>query len=139
METASLIRGGIGLIGAAAMLAAFWFHSLKRLVIDLAVVWEVLGGLLVITACFPQLSAWTKLLSPASGLLLVCLGAAGLWGAFQFCLSISRLSMQSRELAIQLSLLLQENRQLAEEIERLQLAEEPAYGYKHEQLSQSEI
>ena len=111
MGMADIIKYGIIFMGIAIMLSSFWFHSIKKMTSDLAVVWCLLGLVMVVVGLVPALSAgWT-------GLALFGVGSACLWGAFQICLLISRLLTQNQELAMQVSLLLEENRRILAKLE----------------------
>ncbi len=48
---------------------------------------------------------------------LFIVGAVCLWGGFQFSLLLSRLAMKNHELAMQVSLLLQENERIMRQLE----------------------
>lgn len=87
--------------------------------VNLAVVWEILGAILIAIGSVPVLSSWTHLISMGTGLGLFIVGAVCLWGGFQFSLLVSRLAMKNQELAIQVSLLIQENEKLIQQFEEL--------------------
>lgn len=117
MGMADIIKYGIIFMGIAIMLSSFWFHSIKKMTSDLAVVWCLLGLVMVVVGLVPALSAWINRISGWTGLALFGVGAACLWGAFQICLLISRLLTQNQELAMQVSLLLEENRRILAKLE----------------------
>lgn len=119
MGTAGVVKYGMVIVGGLTILASFWFHSIKRLTVNFAVVWEFLGVILIVIGAVPVLSAWTRLISAGTGLALFCLGTVCLMGGFQFSLLVSQLTMKTQELAMQVSLLNQENERIMYELEEI--------------------
>ncbi len=119
METAYLVKYGMIVVGIVIILAGFWFHSIKKMTVNFSVVWEFLGVILIIIGSVPVLSAWTRLISAGTGFALFCLGTICLMGGFQFSLLVSQLTMKNQELAIQVSLLNQENERILFELEEI--------------------
>ena len=58
MEAGSIVEMALIAAGIAVMLCSFWFLSLKKLTADLAVVWEIIGVVLVITGVISWLFGW---------------------------------------------------------------------------------
>ena len=113
----------IGLMAAGVVLIVFSFrtHCAKRLSVDYAVAWSLLGALLIVLGAVvvPALSAWTREL-----------GTAAKWGLFCVCILlvstgmhesmvISQLTSKNQELAMQVAMLNQENETIKAEVERL--------------------
>ncbi len=118
--TADIIKYGMIAAGIFIIISSFWFHSVRKLTVNLAVVWEILGAVLFATGIFPVFSSWTYHISTGTGLALFFVGAACLWGGFQFSLLVSRLVMKNRELAIQISLLVQEDEKIMRLLEEME-------------------
>ena len=108
MEAGSIIRIAMTTAGIAVMLCSFWFLSVKKMTADFAVIWEILGVLLLMIGAVPGLSGWTLNLFARGEQLVICIGAAGVFFCYLFSLLISRLSMKNHGLAIEVSMLLQE-------------------------------
>ncbi len=129
--TADIVKYGIIAAGVFIMISSFWYHSYRKLTVNLAVVWEIFGAILIVTGIFPVLSSWAHHISRGTGLALFFMGAVCLWGGFQFNLLLSRLAMKNQELAIQVSLLIQENerimRQIEEQTDRMREYEEKTF------------
>lgn len=119
LGTSEIVKYGMIGAGIFIMISSFWYHSVRRLTVNLAVVWEILGAVLIIAGIFPVLSSWTHHISRGTGLVMFCVGAVCLWGGFQFSLLVSRLAMKNQELAMQVSLLNQENEQIIRKMEEL--------------------
>ncbi len=118
--TADIIKCGMIAAGIFIMISSFWFHSVRKLTVNLAVVWEILGVILLATGIFPVFSSWTYHISTGTGLALFFVGVACLWGGFQFSLLVSRLAMKNQELAMQISLLIQENEKMMWQLDELE-------------------
>ncbi len=108
MEAGSIVEMALIAAGIAVMLCSFWFLSLKKLTADLAVVWEIIGVVLVITGVISWLFGWHMEFQEITEPVLIGIGLAGLFFGFEFSLLISRLIMRNQELAIDLFMLLQE-------------------------------
>lgn len=128
---ADIVKYGMIAAGVFVMVSSFWNHSLRKLTVNLAVVWEIFGAILIVTGVFPVLSTWAHHISRGTGMALFIVGAVCLWGGFQFSLLLSRLAMKNHELAMQVSLLLRENeeimRQLEEQADRMREYEEKTF------------
>lgn len=119
METVNILKYGIIAVGVLIIIASFWSHSIKKMSVNFAVVWELLGVILIVIGVVPVLSAWTRLISAGTGVALFVLGAICFLGGFQFSLLVSQLTMKNQELAMQVSLLNQENERILMELEEL--------------------
>lgn len=106
--------------GIFIMFSSFWYHSVRKLTVNLAVVWEILSVILIVTGALPVLSSWTYHLSTGTGVVMFFLGAVCLWGGFQFSILVSHLAMKNRELAMQVSLLMQEDAEMTKRLEALE-------------------
>ena len=118
--TADIIRHGMIVAGTFTMIFSFWYHSVRKLTVNFAVVWEILSIILIAAGVIPAFSSWAYHLSAGTGLVLFFLGAVSLWGGFQFSILVSHLAMKNRELAMQVSLLMQEDAKMAEQLEALE-------------------
>lgn len=118
LGTADIVKYGMIMVGIFIMTSSFWYHSVRKLTVNLAVVWEILGAILIAAGIFPALSSWTHHISKGTGLVLFVVGAVCLWGGFQFSLLLSRLAMKNQELAMQVSLLIQENEKIIQHLEK---------------------
>ncbi len=128
MDTSVLLRPAMCVIGGAIMAAGFLCLSQKKMTVNLALVAEFLGAALIVTGAVPAFSAWTKLLSMGTGTALLAIGAVGVLGAFQVALLISKLLMRQEELAVQVSLLLEENRRLDKRLGEIEAHEKDFVG-----------
>lgn len=97
------------------------------------IVWGIVAVVVIFAGIVLQPTQWNRYIS-WSGLLLILFGATLLLaGAFYFSVRISRLTRQVRELAIQVSLLNQENAMILRELTR-NSAENEMEEYEEETL-----
>lgn len=108
MEAGSIIKIAMTAAGIVIMLCSFWFLSVKRMTADFAVIWEIVGILLIVIGAVPGLSGWTKDLLPKGEQLVLCIGAAGVFFCYLFSLLFSGQLTKNHELAIEVSMLLHE-------------------------------
>ena len=94
-------------MGIGIMIVTFVLHAKKKLTVNLAVTWELLGIAAILSGAVPRFSGWSSRI----GLVL--------WGVYQMTIQISSLLMKNQELAILVSLLNQENERILRELEKL--------------------
>ncbi len=117
------IRIGFVVIGAALIGFTFCTHCAKRLTVDYAVAWSLLGAILVFMGLIPAFSRWLSSLGPQVEWVLFCAGVLLLAAGMHESIVISRLLTKNKELSMQVSLLNQENEEMKAEVERLAAAE----------------
>lgn len=119
MSTATIIKVCVILAGLGIMAVTFVLHAEKKLTINLAVTWELLGLAVILSGAVPKFSGWSSRLSLGSLAVLLLTGFLVVWGMYQMTIQISSLLMKNQELAMQVSLLNQENERIIKELERL--------------------
>lgn len=119
MNTAIWIRLGFVVIGILLMMLTFLSHAKKKITVNLAVVWELLGLAAVLVGAIPVLSRWCSLLGEGTAIVMFVIACIVICGGFRICLLISSLMMKTQELAMQVSLLNQENEKILKTLEEL--------------------
>ena len=119
LSTAVIMKIGLIIVGVMIMIMSFVFHAKRKLTVNLAVVWEFLGFALILIGAVPVFSSWCHLLARGTVIAMFVVGALALWGSYILCILLSNLSMKNQELAMQVSLLNQENELMLKEIEKL--------------------
>ena len=119
LSTAVIMKTGLIIVGVMIMIMSFVFHAKRKLTVNLAVVWEFLGFALILIGAVPVFSSWCHLLAKGTVIAMFVIGALALWGSYILCILLSNLSMKNQELAVQVSLLNQENELMLKEIEKL--------------------
>ena len=116
MSTAAIVKFSVILVGIGIMAITFVMHAEKKLTVNLAVTWELLGIAAILSGAVPKFSGWSSRLSLGSLVVLLITAFLVLWGVYQMTIQISSLIMKNQELAMQVSLLNQENEMLLEKI-----------------------
>lgn len=103
----------VGLVILAATVVSL---SRRHMTESFCIAWGAISVMVICAGIILRPSGWSKYIS-WGGMLLILLGATVLLvGAFFFSVRISRLTRQVRELAIQVSLLNQENAMILREL-----------------------
>ena len=113
---AVIMKIGIIVFGFAMILAGFLFHSRKKLAVNFAVFWAVLGILLALAGVVLPMWIWGRLFGTWQGIPFLCLGIILFIGGFLISMIMSRLIAQNRELAMQVALLLEEKERIELEL-----------------------
>ena len=119
MSTATIVKFCVVPVGIGIMAITFVLHAEKKLTVNLAVTWELLGIAAILSGAVPKFSGWSSRLSFGSLVVLLITAFLVLWGVYQMTIQISSLIMKNQELAIQVSLLNQENERILQELENL--------------------
>lgn len=94
-------------------------NSFKKITVNFAVIWEILGLVMIGIGAIPAFSKWTKLLGSGTSLVLFCVGAIFLFEEVRTGVILSQLMIKNKELAMQVSLLNQENEFIVKELDRV--------------------
>ena len=113
MSIAFLAKIGLIMTGVIVMVLTFLLHSAKKLTVNLAVAWEAIGIGLILVGTVPYLLARGTMIA------MFLVGGLTIWGGFELSILISSLAMKNQELAMQVSLLNQENERILEELCKL--------------------
>ncbi len=114
-----MIRIGIIVAGVLLMSVSFWTYSYKRIAVNFAVIWEILGLALILTGAVPVLSGWIHMIAPGTRFVFFAIAVLVLFLGFQSTIMISQLAMKVRELTMQVSLLNQENEHIMAELDEV--------------------
>lgn len=119
MSTAAIVKACVILMGIGIMIVTFVLHAKKKLTVNLAVTWELLGIAAILSGAVPRFSEWSSRIGLGSLVVLLITALLVLWGVYQMTIQISSLLMKNQELAILVSLLNQENERILRELEKL--------------------
>ena len=119
MSIAFLAKIGLIMTGVIVMVLTFLLHSAKKLTVNLAVAWEAIGIGLILVGTVPFFSSWCYLLARGTMIAMFLVGGLTIWGGVELSILISSLAMKNQELAMQVSLLNQENERILEELCKL--------------------
>ena len=119
MSIAAIVRIGISTTGFLIMGLTFYLHAVKKLTVNLAVAWEGIGIGLVLVGAIPVLSSWCYLIGEGTVVAMFLVGAVAVWSGYELSVQISSLSLKTQELAMQVSLLNQENERMLKALSEL--------------------
>lgn len=114
--TATITKIALILTGLWIMGKTFHLHSVKKLTVNLAVAWEVIGIGLLLIGAVPVLSSWTNHIGQGTMIAVFLVGVVTVWSGYELSIQISSLLMKTQELAMQVSLLNQENERIMKEL-----------------------
>ena len=114
-----VIRLFLIIVGLSFLLLTFLTFITKKISPGMGVLWVLASFVLFVMGFLPVWETWMRLVSRPVTIMVFILGLAFLIGLFLVCLSVSNLLSRNRELAMQVSLLNQENEQILKELERL--------------------
>lgn len=120
METEVIFR--VLAVGTGTILLFAVFLSLsKRVMIEaMGVIWSFFGVILILLGAVPALTAWSRTVPSEGAGVLAFLGECLIWALFAMSRIISQLIMKNQELAMQVSLLNQENEKILRQVELVQ-------------------
>lgn len=114
-----IIKAGFIIIGFILMSVTFIVYSARRMTVHLAVTWELMGLTGIVIGTVPLFSNWCFLISEGTAAGIFAAAILIIWGGYIMCLMISSLMMKNQELAMQVSLLNQENEKIINELSKL--------------------
>ena len=114
-----VIRLFLIIVGLSFLLLTLLTFITKKISPGMGVLWVLASFVLFVMGFLPVWETWMRLVSRPVTIMVFILGLAFLIGLFLVCLSVSNLLSRNRELAMQVSLLNQENEQILKELERL--------------------
>ncbi|MCH5340526.1 MAG: DUF2304 domain-containing protein [Acetatifactor sp.] len=96
----------------------------RKMTESFCLAWGLIGLILVLSGLFLRPTEWSSFISPMGLMLVVMIGFCVVYVAYFMSTKVSELSRRNQELAIQVSLLRQENQQIMEQLEQMTMAEE---------------
>lgn len=119
MEAGVMLR--IIMIVAGFALLGLSLSSLakRRMTEPFCLTWGLISVLIILAGILLRLAEWNKYISPTGMLLVLLLGFCLVYGAYFISARVSELMRKNQELAIQVSLLTQENEEIWKQLEKL--------------------
>lgn len=108
MGAGSIVKIAMMTAGIAIMLVSFLLLAVKKMTANFAVVWEIIGVALIIIGGVQKIFTRTADFHGRDEITAVCIGNVVIFSFYLFSLFISRFMMRNHELAIEVSMLLQE-------------------------------
>lgn len=91
----------------------------RKMTESFCLAWGLIAVILVVAGIILRPTQWSSYMSPMGLLLVILIGFCVIYVAYFMSIKVSELSRRNQELAIQVSLLKQENQVLDDKLERL--------------------
>ncbi len=117
METTQIIRFVVVAIGVFFLWITFHSYAKRKLTEIIGLFWGFISILIILLGVVPGLSAWVTVIPGEAFIALALAGLFFMLGVFFLSISVSKLNMKNQELAMQVSLLNQENERILRELE----------------------
>ncbi|MBQ7506035.1 MAG: DUF2304 domain-containing protein [Lachnospiraceae bacterium] len=114
------IRLFLIIVGVSFLVLTLLSYVKKKISPGMGVLWVLASFVLFIMGFLPVWATWMRMVSLPVTIMVFILGLAFLIGLFLVCLSVSNLQSRNRELAMQVSLLNQENEMILKELGKLE-------------------
>lgn len=116
------------IISTGILLQVVTINSLahRKMTESFCLAWGLIGFILVLAGFFLRPTEWIHYISPMGLVFVVMIGFCVVYVAYFMSIKVSELSRRNQELAIQVSLLNQENQHILEQLEQLREAAEKA-------------
>lgn len=96
----------------------------RKMTESFCLAWGLIALILVLAGLFLRPTEWSRYISPMGLMLVVMIGFCVVYVAYFMSIKVSELSRRNQELAIQVSLLRQENQRIVEQLEQMTIAME---------------
>ena len=96
----------------------------RKMTESFCLAWGLIALILVMAGFLLRPTEWIRYMSPMGLMLVVMIGFCVVYVAYFMSIKISELSRRNQELAIQVSLLRQDNQRIAEELEQMTMTVE---------------
>ena len=110
------IRTVFVLTGLFIIVSAFLIYTLHRLILKIAMYWNLFGVVLIVLGLLPIWKDWMSAIPLSSYAVFVFIGYLMILGLFYLSSRISRNIIQTREMAMHIALLNQENEEILEHL-----------------------
>lgn len=115
-----ILRLIIALTGVGIFAATLSSLARRKMTESFCLTWGLMAIIMILGGLFLRPYGIADLISPAGLLMIVIIGFCVIFGAFYITGKVSELTRKNQELAIQVSLINQENQNMLEQLEELQ-------------------
>lgn len=119
MCVAEILRVIVVGVGIIVLCMDFLSFAHRKMTESLGLAWGFFSVVLILLGVVPGLSDWTKAVPKEAAGAFVVIGILAILGGFYLSGNVSKLIRKNQELAMQVSLLNQENEQILRELEAL--------------------
>lgn len=115
-----ILRLIIALTGVVIFAITLSSLARRKITESFCLTWGLMAIIMILGGLFLRPYGIADLISPAGLVMIVIIGFCVIFGAFYITGKVSELTRKNQELAIQVSLINQENRMMMEQLEELQ-------------------
>ncbi len=115
-----ILRVIIALTGVGVFAITLSSLARRKMTESFCLTWGLMAIIMILGGLFLRPYGIADLISPAGLVMIVIIGFCVIFGAFYITGKVSELTRKNQELAIQVSLINQENRMMMEQLEELQ-------------------
>lgn len=120
METGNIIRIVMVIAGLIILAASVSSLAKRHLRENFCMVWGIVAVMFIVAGIVLNPVYWSKYISTSGTIILLIVAVCVLWSFFVSCVQISLLDRKNLELAMQVSLLNQENESILKRLEELE-------------------
>ena len=120
MQTGDMLRILLIFLGCFLMIQTVLSLAKRKLKEQFCLLWGVIALFLIASGILLRPTLWNQYVSTQGMVVIVIVGTCALWCLFYLSTQLSILSRKNQELAMQVSLLNQENEMLLDEIKRIE-------------------
>ncbi len=119
METGQILRIMMIAVGVLLLLETILSLAQRRLKEHFCLLWGVISLSFIVSGICLSPSTWSQYVSNTGTIIVIVAGGCVLWCLFFLSIQLSVLSRKNQELAMQVSLLNQENERIMDELEKI--------------------
>ena len=120
MQTGDMLRILLIFLGCFLVIQTVLSLAKRKLKERFCLLWGVIAFVLIASGILLRPTLWNQYVSTQGMVVIVIVGTCALWCLFYLSTQLSILSRKNQELAMQVSLLNQENEMLLDEIKRIE-------------------
>ena len=124
MELVNVLQIIIIVTGILLLIVTINSLAHRKMTESFCLAWGLIALILVLAGFFLRPTEWSRYISPMGLVMVVMIGFCVVYVAYFMSTKVSELSRKNQELAIQVSLLRQENQRILEQMEQLTKAAE---------------
>lgn len=124
MELVYVLQSIIVATGIILLIVTINSLAHRKMTESFCLAWGLIALILVLAGFFLRPTEWSRYISPMGLIMVVMIGFCVVYVAYFMSTKVSELSRKNQELAIQVSLLRQENQLVMQQLEQLTIAAE---------------
>ena len=119
METGEILRFTMIVVGVVLLLKTIFSLAKRKLKEQFCLLWGMISFLLILSGIFLKPTLWSEYISTKGTILIFIAAGCVIWCLYFLSSQLSILSRKNQELAMQVSLLNQENERILNELDKI--------------------